>query len=80
MIDRIRQHPVPRFFERVHHRLAPHLVRRRAFQAALVGIVLAILYWGVIASDRYVSEADVVVFKWLLQQVKKRSILHDLLS
>ncbi len=61
MIDRIRQHPVPRFFERVHHRLAPHLVRRRAFQAALVGIVLAILYWGVIASDRYVSEADVVV-------------------
>jgi capsular polysaccharide transport system permease protein len=61
MIDRIRQHPVPRFFERVHQRLAPHLVRRRAFQAALVGIVLAILYWGVIASDRYVSEADVVV-------------------
>jgi capsular polysaccharide transport system permease protein len=61
MIDRIRQHPVPRFFERVHRRLAPHLVRRWAFQAALVGIVLAILYWGVIASDRYVSEADVVV-------------------
>lgn len=61
MIDRIRRHPVPRFFERVHHRLAPHFVRRRAFQAALVGIVLAILYWGVIASDRYVSEADVVV-------------------
>jgi capsular polysaccharide transport system permease protein len=61
MIDRIRQHPLPRFFERVHDRLAPHLVRRRAFQAALVAIVLAILYWGVIASDRYVSEADVVV-------------------
>ncbi|MBK7954977.1 MAG: chain-length determining protein [Candidatus Accumulibacter sp.] len=47
--------------ERVHQRLAPHIVRRRTLQAALVAIVLAILYWGVVASDRYVSEADVVV-------------------
>ena len=61
MIDRIRQHPLPQFIKSVHGRLAPHLVRRRAFQVALVAILLAIVYWGLIASDRYVSQADVVV-------------------
>ncbi|MBL8394658.1 MAG: chain-length determining protein [Candidatus Accumulibacter sp.] len=45
----------------MHDRLAPHLVRRRALQVALVAILLAVVYWGVIASDRYVSEAMVVV-------------------
>lgn len=33
----------------------------RAWSAAFIAILLAILYWGVIASDRYVSEAHVVV-------------------
>lgn len=61
MIDRIRQHPLPQFIKTVHGRLAPHLVRRRALQVALVAILLAIVYWGLIASDRYVSQADVVV-------------------
>lgn len=61
MIDRIRQHPFSLFIEALHNRIAPHLVRRRAFQAAFVAILLAILYWGLIASDRYVSEANVVV-------------------
>jgi capsular polysaccharide transport system permease protein len=40
---------------------APALLRRRAFGAAFVASVLAILYWGLIASDRYVSEAHVVI-------------------
>ncbi len=61
MIDRIRQHPLPRFIGSVHGWLAPHLVRRGALRVALVAILLAIVYWGVIASDRYVSQADVVV-------------------
>jgi len=61
MIDRIRQNPLSRFIERVRARLAPHLVRRSALQLALVAILVAIVYWGAIASDRYVSVADVVV-------------------
>jgi capsular polysaccharide transport system permease protein len=61
MIDRIREHPLPRFIGSLRDRLAPHLVRRRALQVALVAIVLAIIYWGAVASDRYVSEAIVVI-------------------
>lgn len=61
MIERLRQNRVSRYIESLHDRLAPRLVRRRAFQLALLAILGAILYWGVIASDRYVSEADVVV-------------------
>ena len=61
MIDRIRERALPRWLESLHDRLAPHLVRRRALQVALVAILLAVVYWGVIASDRYVSEAMVVV-------------------
>jgi capsular polysaccharide transport system permease protein len=61
MIDRIREHPLPRFIGSLRDRLAPHLVRRRALQIALVAILLAIIYWGGVASDRYVSEAIVVI-------------------
>lgn len=41
--------------------LAPAFLRRRVFAVASVAIVLAIVYWGVVASDRYVSEAQVVI-------------------
>jgi capsular polysaccharide transport system permease protein len=61
MIRRIREHPLPRFLGNLRDRLAPHLVRRRALQMALVAIILAVVYWGAMASDRYVSEAMVVV-------------------
>jgi len=61
MIDRIRKHPLPRFIGSLRDRLAPHLVRRRSLQVALVAIILAVVYWGAVASDRYVSEAIVVV-------------------
>jgi capsular polysaccharide transport system permease protein len=39
------------------------LLRRRTFTAAAVAAFLAVLYWGVIASDRYVSEAHVVIHR-----------------
>lgn len=41
--------------------LAPALLRRRTLGAAFVASVLAIVYWGLIASDRYVSEAHVII-------------------
>lgn len=43
--------------------LAPTILRRRTLSAALIATLLAALYWGVFASDRYVSEAHVIVQK-----------------
>jgi capsular polysaccharide transport system permease protein len=39
----------------------PRLLRNRVFGAALAACLLATLYWGLVASDRYVSEAHVIV-------------------
>ena len=65
MIDRIKNLPVAsnarRALETVQSWLAPALLRRRTFAAALVASLLAIIYWGMIASDRYVSEAQIVI-------------------
>jgi capsular polysaccharide transport system permease protein len=65
MIDRIRQTPparaMTRLYEWIHGWAAPALLQRRAFGAAFIATLLAALYWGLIASDRYVSEAHVVV-------------------
>lgn len=44
---------IPQLGERLNH--------RSPFLAAFVAILAAALYWGAIASDRYVSEADVVI-------------------
>lgn len=41
--------------------LAPALLRRRTLGLALLSILLAALYWGLLASDRYISEARVIV-------------------
>ncbi|MBU0620490.1 MAG: chain-length determining protein [Gammaproteobacteria bacterium] len=41
--------------------LRPAIVRRRITQGVVVASLAAIVYWGVIASDRYVSEAHVIV-------------------
>ena len=41
--------------------LAPAIFRQRVCCSALVACVLAVLYWGLIASDRYVSEARVII-------------------
>ena len=40
---------------------APALLQKRTFRIAVFASLLAILYWGLIASDRYVSEAHVIV-------------------
>lgn len=65
MIDRIKQSPparaVARLTDWTREWFAPALLRRRAFGAAFIASLLAALYWGLIASDRYVSEAHVVI-------------------
>jgi len=65
MIERIKQtrlaRAVGRLAEWAQGWLAPALLRRRTLGAAVVASLLAALYWGIIASDRYVSEAHVVI-------------------
>jgi capsular polysaccharide transport system permease protein len=41
--------------------LTPALLRRRTFAAAFGASLLGALYWGLIASDRYVSEAHIII-------------------
>jgi len=41
--------------------LLPVLLRRRTFGAAFIASLLAIFYWGIIASDRYVSESHIII-------------------
>lgn len=41
--------------------LTPALLRRRTFAAAFAASLAAMIYWGVVASSRYVSEAHVIV-------------------
>jgi len=43
--------------------LIPTMLRRRTFGAAIVASLLAAFYWGLIASDRYVSEAHIIIEK-----------------
>lgn len=43
--------------------LVPAFLRRRTIGLAVAASVLATLYWGLVASDRYVSEAHVVIQK-----------------
>jgi capsular polysaccharide transport system permease protein len=43
--------------------LVPTLLRRRIFGIAFIASVLAVLYWGLIASDLYVSEAHVIIVR-----------------
>jgi capsular polysaccharide transport system permease protein len=77
MIDRIKQ---SRFVQAVA-RLAvwnegwrvPALLQRRAVAAVFAASLLAALYWGIIASDRYVSEAHVVIHRAVLDQSKVES-------
>lgn len=65
MIKRIKNLPVAvsakKAVQTLHGWLAPALLRRRTFSVAAVCILLASIYWGFIASDRYVSEAKVVL-------------------
>lgn len=65
MINRIKELPVAdnarRMLESAQRWLTPALLRRRTFSLAAFTIVLATIYWGFIASDRYISEAKVVI-------------------
>jgi len=65
MIDHIKKtrlgHGTVRLFAWTTGWFAPMLLERRIFGAALIASLLAALYWGLIASDRYVSEAHVIV-------------------
>jgi capsular polysaccharide transport system permease protein len=61
MIDRIKQSAPGRVVARAFGWAAPALLRRGTFGAAAIATLLAALYWGVVASDRYVSTAHVVV-------------------
>lgn len=61
----IQQSPLARLSARMvawaQNFLVPAALRRRLFAATLLLNLLAGAYWGVIASDRYVSEAHVIV-------------------
>lgn len=61
MIDRFQSLPVAKGLERLQDWLMPALLRRRIFFVAAVCVLLAVVYWGLIASDRYVSEAQIVI-------------------
>jgi capsular polysaccharide transport system permease protein len=65
MIDRLKNLPVKaltvRFIERLQAVLAPAVLLRGTFGLTSLVIAAAVLYWGVIASDRYVSESQVVI-------------------
>lgn len=43
--------------------LIPALLRHRIFGVAFMASLLAAFYWGLVASDRYVSEAHVIIQK-----------------
>ena len=65
MIERIKQsrpaRATARFTGWTQGWLVPALLRRRTISAAVVASLAAALYWGLIASDRYVSEAHVII-------------------
>lgn len=65
MIDHIKQtwlaRSSARLFDWLHEEMAPALLRRRIIGAAVIASLLAAVYWLAIASDRYVSEAHVII-------------------
>ena len=65
MIEKLKQSLPARLATRAtvwtQESLTPALLRRRTFAVAFVASLAAVIYWGLIASDRYVSEAHVVV-------------------
>jgi capsular polysaccharide transport system permease protein len=65
MMERIRQHRFARGFVQVEGLArvlkVRTLLRQRTLSFALLACVLISVYWGFIASDRYVSEARVII-------------------
>lgn len=65
MIDRIKQTRLAQATTRLTNWaqswLVPALLRRRIFGFAVIASLLAAVYWGFMASDRYVSEARIII-------------------
>lgn len=65
MIDRLKQSKAAQKISQlqawVQGWLAPKLASQRLFRAAFIAILGAILYWGIFASERFVSEAHVII-------------------
>lgn len=65
MIERIKElsqtQRVRQWLDRLSDALGPEVLLQKTFKVALTAIVLVILYWGLIASDRYVSEAAIEI-------------------
>lgn len=65
MIDKLKQsapgQATGRFLGWAEGLLVPRILRKRTFALAFLASVLAALYWGLWASDRYVSEAHIII-------------------
>lgn len=65
MIERIKgisqTQRVRRWLDHLNDALSPEVLLQKTFRVATTAIVLVILYWGLIASDRYVSEASIEI-------------------
>jgi len=65
MIDVLKKSAFARWSSRafgwLHREMAPALLKRRIIGAALIASLLAAVYWLLIASDRYVSHAHVII-------------------
>lgn len=65
MIDPIKKNRMAQFstglFNWLHQEMAPALLRRRIIGAAVIISLLAGVYWLLVASDRYVSEAHIII-------------------
>lgn len=66
MIERIKNvtkqtQRIRQWMDRLNDALGPEVLLKNTFLVATTAIVLAALYWGFIASDRYVSEASIEI-------------------
>ena len=65
MIEPIKQSSLARhsadIFGKLHQEMLPALLRRGIIGLAVIACLLAAVYWLLIASDRYVSEAHVII-------------------
>ena len=63
MMQRITTSKITGVVDWVRGWLLPLLLQHRIFATAFVASLLAMFYWGVIASDRFVSEAHIIIQK-----------------
>lgn len=59
--DISRTRRIRQWLDRLNDALSPEVLLERTFNIAATAIVLAMVYWGFIASDRYVSEASIEI-------------------